>query len=137
MLEGATLAFHKPPAPKLSGRVQNTQNVPNSAKLCGHLNCYQGWAPGVSSPNNGSFRVALGGWGSFEKKRIQIILRRFLQHQHLPPGLPFHTVHHDDDDDDDDDTDDENHDADDIDDDNPYFCARVVTRVKVAALPIC
>ena len=40
MLEGAALAFHKPPAPKLSGRVQNTQNVPNSAKLCGHLNCY-------------------------------------------------------------------------------------------------
>ena len=40
MLEGATLAFHKPPAPKLSGRVQNRQNVPNSAKLCGHLNCY-------------------------------------------------------------------------------------------------
>ena len=41
MLEGATL-----PAPQAtcsigrSGRVQNTQNVPNSAKLCGHLNCY-------------------------------------------------------------------------------------------------
>ena len=44
--------------------------------------------------------------------------------------------------DDNDDDDNDNHDAlgdddDDIDDDNPYFCARVVTRVKVAALPIC
>ena len=120
MLEGATLASTSHLLDR-SGRVQNTQNVPNSAKLCGHLNCYQGWAPGVSSPNNGSFRVALGGWGSFEKKRIQIILRRFLQHQHLPPGFVFHTVHLDDGDDDDGNGNDVYDDDDDIEDDNLHF----------------
>ena len=126
MLEGATSGSTSHLL-TVDGRVQNTQNVPNSAKLCGHLNCYQGWAPGVSSPNNGSFRVALGGWGSFEKRRIQIILRCFLQHQHLPPGSVFHTVHLDDDDDDNhnnDDDDDDNDvydDDDDIDDDNLQF----------------